>query len=166
MKGYKTILFGLLMIVGPAALTYLAGVDWTSLGISPGVASLIGAVVIGLRAMTSTPIGKAAMPLIVGLPLLLAACSSAQLKQAQDVAGKVDSVLTTACTDALAVAGLVPAIGLYITAGCATAEGIAKLAADPTSAQWLGELIGKIKSTVHLAAARPLLATWPPRPLR
>lgn len=59
MKGWKTVLFGLLTIIVPSALTYLGGVDWTSLGISPGVAGIIGATIIGLRAATSTPIGKA-----------------------------------------------------------------------------------------------------------
>jgi hypothetical protein len=57
-KGLKTVGFGLLMVVGPAALTYLGGIDWASLGISPLTSAIIGAIVIGLRAVTSTPIGK------------------------------------------------------------------------------------------------------------
>jgi threonine aldolase len=59
-KGWKTVGFGLLMVVAPAALTYLGGIDWTSIGVSPGVAAAIGAVIIGLRAITSTSIGKSA----------------------------------------------------------------------------------------------------------
>lgn len=57
-KGWKTITFGVLTAVIPAGLTYLAGVDWTSIGISPGLAAGIGAAIIALRAFTSTPIGK------------------------------------------------------------------------------------------------------------
>lgn len=58
LKGWKTVAFGLVMIVVPPALTYLGGVDWTSLGVSPAVSAGIGAAIIGLRAMTSTAIGK------------------------------------------------------------------------------------------------------------
>ena len=57
-KGWKTVAFGLLMIIVPSALTYLGNVDWTSLGVSPGVAAAIGAAIIGLRAITDTPIAK------------------------------------------------------------------------------------------------------------
>ena len=57
-KGWKTVAFGLFMVVVPPALTFLGGVDWTSIGVSPAVAAAIGVVIIGLRAMTSTPIGK------------------------------------------------------------------------------------------------------------
>lgn len=56
MKGWKTFAFGLLVAVGPAALEYLAGVPWTSLGISPGVAGAIGAGIMALRVMTNTTI--------------------------------------------------------------------------------------------------------------
>lgn len=57
MKGYKTIAFGLVLAVAPAALTYLGGVDWTSLGISPQAAAAIGLAIIGLRSVTNTAIG-------------------------------------------------------------------------------------------------------------
>ena len=59
MKGWKTVAFGALMIVAPQLLNYFGGVDWRSLGVSPGVSAAIGAIVIGLRALTSTPIGQA-----------------------------------------------------------------------------------------------------------
>lgn len=58
MQGWKTVAFGLLTAVAPVVLTYLGGVDWTSLGIHPAMAGAIGAIIIALRAMTSTPIGK------------------------------------------------------------------------------------------------------------
>ncbi len=58
MKGWRTIAFGLFVAVGPTAMTYLGGVDWTSLGISPPVSAAIGLVIVGLRAITNTAIGS------------------------------------------------------------------------------------------------------------
>lgn len=58
MKGWKTIAFGAATAVVPAFLTYAGGVDWTKLGINPVIAAVLGAAVIGLRAVTTTPIGK------------------------------------------------------------------------------------------------------------
>jgi hypothetical protein len=58
MKGFKTVAFGLALVVVPPAITYLGGVDWTSLGVSPGVSAAIGLVVIGLRAVTNSAIGS------------------------------------------------------------------------------------------------------------
>ncbi len=57
MKGFKTILFGLALVVIPPAVTYLGGVDWTTLGLSPAVSAGIGLAVIALRAVTTTPVG-------------------------------------------------------------------------------------------------------------
>ncbi len=74
---------------------------------------------------------------------ILAISGCAQVQQA---AAKIDPALQTACNDAMLVAPLVPAIGVYVTAGCTTAEGLTKLAADPTSAEWLGTLVGQIKA--------------------
>ena len=58
LKGWKTVLFGLVMIIVPPALDYLGAVRWQDLGLSPGISALIGAAIIALRAMTSTPIGS------------------------------------------------------------------------------------------------------------
>lgn len=66
-------------------------------------------------------------------------------------AARIEPALATACNDAIAlsnIAGLVPGVGAivpYITAGCATAEGLAKLAADPKAIEWVGELRGQVK---------------------
>jgi hypothetical protein len=57
LKGWRTVLFGLAVIVVPPALTYLGGIDWTSFGISPAVAGVIGVAIISLRAATSTALG-------------------------------------------------------------------------------------------------------------
>lgn len=58
MKGFKTLAFGLVTAIAPAALVYLGGIDWTHIGISPSVAGVIGAIIIGLRAITNTAPGS------------------------------------------------------------------------------------------------------------
>lgn len=58
MKGWKTVAFGLFTALAPAAVTYLGGIDWTTIGISPAAAGVIGLVIIGLRAMTTSAIGR------------------------------------------------------------------------------------------------------------
>lgn len=58
LTGFKTLIFGAAVAIAPSLLTYLGGVDWTTIGIAPGVAGAIGAGIIALRAVTSTPIGK------------------------------------------------------------------------------------------------------------
>lgn len=57
MKGFRTFIYGGLVAVVPALLTYLGGIDWTSLGISPSAAAVIGAGIIGLRTITTTSPG-------------------------------------------------------------------------------------------------------------
>jgi hypothetical protein len=59
-RGWKTIGFGLVMVIVPPALTYLGGIDWTTLGIHPGLAAAIGVVIMALRAATSTAVGRSA----------------------------------------------------------------------------------------------------------
>lgn len=58
MKGFKTVIFGLIVAIGPATIAYLGGIDWVSIGISPTIASALGLAIIALRAVTSTPIGS------------------------------------------------------------------------------------------------------------
>lgn len=58
MKGFKTIAAGLAVATIPSALTFLGGIDWTSIGISPGAGAVLGALIVGLRAVTNTPIGQ------------------------------------------------------------------------------------------------------------
>lgn len=82
---------------------------------------------------------------------LLAGCADLGVR-INTFASRADPALQTACNDALMVAnlvGLVPGVGAivpYITAGCATSEGLTKLAADPTSVAWLGQLTGMVKA--------------------
>ena len=90
----------------------------------------------------------------------LTGCSSSQMASFQSQVNQVQPALQMACNDALTVAnlaGLVPGVGAivpYINAGCATAQGLAKLAADPSSAAWLGELTGEIKGLASTAGLK------------
>lgn len=59
LTGFRTFIVGLALAIGPTALSYLGGFDWTKLGITTNVATLIsGALMVGLRAITTTPPGK------------------------------------------------------------------------------------------------------------
>lgn len=84
--------------------------------------------------------------------LSLAGCSAAQQQAFTNGAASVQPALQAACIDAMAIAniaGLVPGVGAivpYINAGCGTAEGLVKLAADPSSIEWVGQLSGQIKT--------------------
>jgi hypothetical protein len=58
MKGWKTIIVGLLVAIAPAALTYLASVDWTQY-VPPNVAvAIAGVMMVLMRMVTTTPPGQ------------------------------------------------------------------------------------------------------------
>ncbi len=58
MKGYRTYVVGFFVAVGPAAITYLLGLDWTKL-IGPNGALLVaGVLTIAMRSVTTTPPGQ------------------------------------------------------------------------------------------------------------
>ncbi|MFV0279231.1 MAG: lysozyme [Rhodoblastus sp.] len=58
MKGYRTILIGLAVATGPAALQYLGAIDWNAL-IGPSAAFFVsGVIAIAMRFVTNTPVGK------------------------------------------------------------------------------------------------------------
>lgn len=58
MTGFKTFVFGLLVAISGPGLDYLGGFDWTKLGFAQWIVGLIGAGIIGLRALTSTSMFK------------------------------------------------------------------------------------------------------------
>lgn len=59
MKGLRTLLVNGATVVGAAALTWAVGVDWTQY-VSPTAAIIIVAGAnMGLRVITTTPVGKA-----------------------------------------------------------------------------------------------------------
>ena len=60
LKGLRTVAIGLALAVVPQATAFLFSVDWTHVaGISPNAATIIGLVMVALRAVTTTPVGKA-----------------------------------------------------------------------------------------------------------
>lgn len=58
MKGYRTILVGLALAIGPGALQYLGAVDWSALFGPTGAFFVSGVVAILMRFATTTPVGK------------------------------------------------------------------------------------------------------------
>lgn len=76
-KGWKTLSFGLLVTVLPVILSFLGSVDWNNSGLPAWGISLIGIIILLLRSVTSTAIGKTgAVILAIGLASSLAACAS------------------------------------------------------------------------------------------
>ena len=60
LPGFKTFAVGLALAVVPQAITYIMNFNFThTFGLSPNAATILGLVMIGLRAVTSTPIFKA-----------------------------------------------------------------------------------------------------------
>ena len=58
MKGYKTILFNMLIVGVTAAVQFAADINWKDF-VSPETALIIVSILnIGLRCITTTPIGK------------------------------------------------------------------------------------------------------------
>lgn len=59
MKGWRTLLVNTGLIALAAALQYLAGVDFTELGVSAGLATIIvGGINLFLRLITTTSVGR------------------------------------------------------------------------------------------------------------
>lgn len=139
--GWKTIAFGLLLAVGVPALDYLGAVNWTALGLDPKWSAVIGVVIMGLRAMTSTPVGrrKLAIGLLLAGGLSLSACQSADIDRA-----KRD--IEAACAIALPLAPSAGELAPWIVGGCGSAQAIAKLAADPGSLAWIMDLVAKARA--------------------
>ena len=82
---------------------------------------------------------------------VLAACSSAQVQSSA-------AAVQTACTDAQAAAktaqsqlaggalNTANSVATYVTAACGTADAVAAVAANPTTAEWLGTLTGQLQA--------------------
>ncbi len=58
MKGLRTVAVGLGMAVGAPALTYLAGVNWDAVLPAPWSWVVAGGVMIGMRLVTTGPVGR------------------------------------------------------------------------------------------------------------
>ena len=70
----------------------------------------------------------------------LAAC-----QQLADTAANIDPKLAAACDAAIALSPLAGPYAVWIDAGCGTAEAVAKLAQDPSSAEWVSGLIADVQ---------------------
>jgi hypothetical protein len=57
-KGWRTFAASFLVAMLPAFLSWIGGIDWTSIGISPQVGIFLGLLFASLRGMTTTPPGK------------------------------------------------------------------------------------------------------------
>jgi hypothetical protein len=82
---------------------------------------------------------------------LIGAIALAACQEIADTAKKVDPELVALCDTAMLLSPLAGPLAPWITAGCGTAEAIAKLAEDPTSTAWVEKLIADAEK---LRAAR------------
>jgi hypothetical protein len=58
-SGFKTFLIGLTLAVLPQVVSFVSNFDFVkTFGLSPDAATLIGILIVGLRAVTTTPIFK------------------------------------------------------------------------------------------------------------
>ena len=97
--------------------------------------------------------------LAIAAAIALAGCSTAQVAQTQAVLAAVPAELAAACSAASSAAAnaratvnggaanTVSNVSSYVTAGCATGEAIAALAADPSSTEWVKGLATQLSST-------------------
>jgi len=82
-----------------------------------------------------------AIGILIGIAELTSGCTPQQQKEA----AVASASLQAACAAAMQLAPLAGPVAPYIIAGCATASGIAKLAADPSSVAWVESLIAEVR---------------------
>lgn len=58
LKGWKTIIVGAGLAAVPAALQYLAGIDWTQYVSPEWAPTIAAAIMIAMRLVSTTPAGK------------------------------------------------------------------------------------------------------------
>lgn len=58
LKGWKTIIVGVGLAVAPAALQYLAGIDWTQYVSPEWAPTIAAAIMIAMRLVSTTPVGR------------------------------------------------------------------------------------------------------------
>lgn len=88
-----------------------------------------------------TPCSQSSTPLYLTMLGVFALLAMAACSTVNSVATQVQN----ACAEAMPLVPLAGPVAPYITAAC-TADGIVKLASDPSSVQWLGQLIGQVKA--------------------
>jgi len=80
----------------------------------------------------------------LGLALALIGCTTAQLDQTDDAIAKGCSDVLPLAKIAAFVPGIPALAATYIIAACDTADGLARLRADPASAAWLAKMKAEI----------------------
>jgi hypothetical protein len=58
LKGWRTLLFNLLLVIGPPALYYLANIDWANYLNPVWAPVVVGAFGVILRVVTTSPVTK------------------------------------------------------------------------------------------------------------
>jgi hypothetical protein len=82
--------------------------------------------------------------------LAIGGCASAVT-----TATTVQDEVVAVCADAVPLASLDPAIGVYVTAACASEEAIAKVALSPTGLAWLERLYAELQTAKASVGAKP-----------
>ena len=72
--------------------------------------------------------------------------SATACQQIVDTTATIDPKLAAACNAAMALSPLAGPYAVWIDAGCGTAEAIAKLAQDPSSAAWVNGLVADVQN--------------------
>ena len=58
LKGWRTVIIGLVVATAPSAISYLADIDWTQY-VGPNAALFIsGMIAVAMRCVTTGPVGK------------------------------------------------------------------------------------------------------------
>lgn len=95
---------------------------------------------------------KQRIPLTLALASVLAAVGCANVAQR---AGDVQAEIAAVCQEAAPLAGVDPAIGIYVTAACATEEAIAKVALSPSGLHWIEKLYAELLMAKNELARKP-----------
>lgn len=112
---------------------------------------------------TQAPSAAAAIVgILFACGVALSACSSQQVQQAVAKTQQVTGAVAAACQDTLPLANSaypIPTVGPFVAAGvmavCATNDAVAKAAADPSTAEWLGQQSQILKDALAKATTPP-----------
>src|SRR5579864_9151006 len=111
MKGFRTILFGAVVATAPVLLDYLANVRWTDYVSGEAAAMITGIIVIALRVVTTTPVGKAIVMLVAG------AVGSLALMGGDALAGDIANPAPVAAINKALTSGYPTKCGFYYGLG-------------------------------------------------
>lgn len=83
---------------------------------------------------------------IAVVAVALTACTTAELQQTQQRAAPYQEQIARLCGVAMTLAPFSGPVAPWILGGCSTEAAVARLALDPSSAEWLGGLIDKARN--------------------